>query len=152
MSSDKPDSTDIAAAGRAIPRVEERMVDRMVRVGVRGLYHKNRRLSLALQQERAAMIDELGGPERAGSSGMTLVDVIVRTRMLVDTLDGLLLEIGPGIVNKRKKFAYPLLAQRQSLADSLTSQLSAFHALKEGGDFERRLEALEEGKRNVPSR
>ncbi len=96
---DKPEEPAIVAAGRAIPRVEERMVDRMVRVGVRGLYHNFRRLSLALQQERAAMLATLG--EEPPAHAVVLVDVIVRTRVLVDTLDGLLLEIGPGIVNKR---------------------------------------------------
>jgi hypothetical protein len=46
-----------------------------------------------------------------------------RTKLLVDHLDAYILE-QPSLVNRNKRSAYPVVAQRQSLAESLVRILT----------------------------
>jgi nucleoside-triphosphatase THEP1 len=122
------------------------VVQTMARRGVRGLeraFAGDRALANALRDRRQAMIDELGGMERANASALALIDVIVRSQLMVDTLDVVLLELGPKIVNKRLREVYPLVEQRQKLADSLAQQLKTFNELKAATQVEARLRELE---------
>ena len=123
------------ADGRfAVTRTDARAVMRTAaRRGVRGLeraFAGDRELANALRARRQAMVDELGGIERANASALALIDVITRSQLMVDTLDVVLLELGSKVVNKRLRMVYPLVEQRQKLADSLAQQLKTFNDIK----------------------
>ena len=131
---------------RTPPAVEQRIKKKMLRQGTRGLYMTDRKLALALKRERLAMLSELGGIEKAPASATALVDMIVRGRLILDSIDALLLEYGSTLVNRRRKELYPLVRQRQDLADSLTGQLKTFNEMKVTTEIEQRILALEEGR------
>jgi hypothetical protein len=118
----------------------------MGRRGARGLgaaLRRDRALANAARRQRQELVAELGGDDQAPASVLALADLIVRSQILVDTLDAVLLELGSKIVNKRLRTTYPLVEQRQSLADSLAAQLKTFNELKAAAVVEARLRKLE---------
>ena len=50
---------------------------------------------------------------------LAVVDLAVRTKLLLDSIDAWLLQ-QPSLVNKRKKALLPAVHQRQQLADALS--------------------------------
>lgn len=130
------------------PHVRDRVVRDVMRRGVeRAVYEHDRKLSHALKRERDVLIEEMGGADVVQPSVLALIDMAIRTKMLVDTVDALLIEIGARIINRRKKIAYPLLKQRSELAAEYTNQLRTLREFKTATDIERRLEALEDRER-----
>lgn len=72
---------------------------------------------------RAKLIDDLGGEEFLSAMKATVVEVVWRTRALLDHVDHHLLSSG-AIVNKRSRTLHRLVVERQALADQLARQLS----------------------------
>ena len=89
-------------------------------VKVRGLQAIDRRTAAAqaLVAWRRELLADLGGEEDVSAQQMALVDMTVRTRLYVDTLDAWLMG-QPSLVNHRKKAVLPVLRERQQLVDSL---------------------------------
>jgi hypothetical protein len=54
-----------------------------------------------------------------------LVDLCVREKLLLDSIEAYLLELGGGIINRRKRTLVPVVRERAQLADSLTRRLQA---------------------------
>jgi hypothetical protein len=79
-------------------------------------------LSKALDQWRAELIADLGGLSEVSTQQKALVDLCVRTKLLLDSLDTWLLEQRT-LVNARKKSVYPALLSRSQLSDSLARYL-----------------------------
>lgn len=95
-----------------------------VRVKVRGLAAIDRRMAAAqaLLRWRSELLRDLGGAENLSAQRLALVDLVVRTRLLVDHVDAFILG-QPSLVNKRKKALLPIVIQRQSLVDGLSKLL-----------------------------
>ena len=91
-----------------------------VRVKVQGWRAMDRRTAAgqALLAWRNELLANLGGEDAVSAQERTLVELAVRTRLYVDTLDAWLMG-QPSLVNHRKKAVLPVLRERQQLVDSL---------------------------------
>ncbi len=90
------------------------------RVKVRGLHAIDRRTAAAraLLAWRSELLADLGGEETVSAQQMALVDMAVRTRLYVDSLDVWIME-QESLVNRKRKSVLPVLRERQQLVDSL---------------------------------
>src|SRR5713101_4352764 len=73
--------------------------------GTRAIDRRSR-LGKALTQWQSELIADLGGIEQVSTQQKALVDLCVRTKLLLDSLDAWLLAQG-SLVNARKKSVYP---------------------------------------------
>jgi len=90
------------------------------RVKVRGLQAIDKRTSAAraLLAWRSELMADLGGEDTISAQQRALVELAVRTRLYVDTLDVWIMA-QPSLVNARKRVVHPVVLQRQQLADAL---------------------------------
>ena len=90
------------------------------RVKVRGLAAIDMRTAAAqaLVAWRCELLSDLGGEESVSAQQMALVDMAVRTRLYVDSLDAWIME-QESLVNRKRKSVLPVLRERQQLVDSL---------------------------------
>lgn len=95
---------------RAISTLGSRTIDRRSRVGK------------SLSQWRADLVSDLGGQDQISTQENAVIDLCVREKLLLDSLDAWLLE-QRSLVNLRKKSVIPALSQRAQLADSLARHL-----------------------------
>ena len=72
----------------------------------------------ALVAWRCELLSDLGGEESVSAQKMALVDMAVRTRLYVDSLDAWIME-QESLVNRKRKSVLPVLRERQQLVDSL---------------------------------
>jgi phytoene/squalene synthetase len=96
----------------------------MARIKLKGLGVIDRRTAAAreLLQWRAQLLTDLGGEDSISAQRRALVETAARTKAIIDHVDAFLLSLG-SLVNKRKRSLYPVVAQRQSLCDSLSRLL-----------------------------
>lgn len=80
------------------------------------------RLGRELMAWRAALVQDLGGEGQLSVQQQALIDIVMRTKLLLDTIDHWLLR-QPSLVDKRKRQLYPAVVQRTQLADSLARHL-----------------------------
>jgi hypothetical protein len=71
---------------------------------------------------RAQLEADLGGASELSTQQQALLDIVMRTKLLLDTVDHWLLR-QPSLVDKRKRQLYPAVVQRTQLADSLARHL-----------------------------
>lgn len=76
----------------------------------------------ALSQWRADLIRDLGGKDSISTQQEALVDLAVKSKLLLDSVDVWLLQ-QLSLVNKRKKSLLPVVRERQQLADGLARYL-----------------------------
>lgn len=93
-----------------------------LKAAVRGLGGRiiDRRTTLgkALAAFRCDLLQDLGGEASVSTQQAALVDVAVRTKLILDSIDTWLL-VQPSLVNARRRSAYPVVLQRTAIADSL---------------------------------
>ncbi len=94
----------------AVRRLGPRVIDRRTTLGK------------ALAQWRADLIQDLGGPDAVSTQRAALVDLAVRSKLILDSLDAWLLS-QPSLVNKRTRSVLPIVRERQALADGLARYL-----------------------------
>jgi len=75
----------------------------------------------ALAKWRADLIRDLGGD--ASTQELALVDLAVKSKLLLDSIDTWLLT-QPTLINKRKKSVLSVVRERQQLADGLAKYLA----------------------------
>jgi hypothetical protein len=80
-------------------------------------------LAKVLTQWRSDLIRELGGPGTVTVQQVAIIDLAVRTKLLLDSIDSWLLQ-QPRLINARKRALIPVVLQRQQLADALAKYLS----------------------------
>jgi hypothetical protein len=80
-------------------------------------------LGYALKKWRKDLINDLGGPENVSVQQEALVDLAVKSKLLLDSIDAWLL-VQPTLVNKQKKTLLPVVVQRTALANSFASYLN----------------------------
>jgi hypothetical protein len=118
------------AGGRRSPQRSRSISKRhgltRLKAAVRGLGGRvvDRRTTLgkALAHWRQELIEDLGGPEAVSTQERAIVDLAVRTKFLLDSIDAWLLT-QPSLVNKRARALLPVVRERQQLADGLSRYL-----------------------------
>jgi len=95
-------------------------------------------LGKSLAKWRADLIADLGGPDEISTQQSALVDLAVKSKLLLDSIDAWLLT-QPTLVNVRKRSLIPVVLQRQTLADGLARYLSQL-----GLERQRKVETLGE--------
>ena len=80
----------------------------------------DRRTSLgkALDRWRDELVSDLGGPQAVSTQQRAVINVAVKTKLLLDSIDAWLLQ-QPSLINVRKRSVHPVVLQRAQLADSL---------------------------------
>jgi len=91
---------------------------------VRGLQAIDRRTAAgrALVTFRSELLQDLGGEAAVSAQKRAIVDLAVRTRLYVDSIDAWIVA-QPTLINARRRALLPVLRERQALADSLARLL-----------------------------
>jgi hypothetical protein len=76
----------------------------------------------AVNEWRAALVNDLGGEQAISTQKAALVDVAARTMLYLNHVDSFLMQ-QQTLVNKRRRSLYPIVRERQSLADGLARLL-----------------------------
>ena len=94
---------------------------------VNGLGHRviDRRTVLGkeLGKWRRNLIQDLGGEQMITTQQRAVVDLCVKSKLILDSIDAWLLT-QPSLVNGRKKALLPAVRERQALADGLARYLA----------------------------
>jgi hypothetical protein len=77
----------------------------------------------ALQVWREAIIADLGGEENISAMERSIVELATKTHLLLTSIDRFLLE-QDSLVHKSKRQLFPVVLQRQQLADSLARYMN----------------------------
>ena len=72
----------------------------------------------ALKEWQDEIIADLGGPAAISAQQRALVQLATRTHLFLESIDRFLLE-QPSLVNKSRRQLFPVVLQRQQLADAL---------------------------------
>jgi hypothetical protein len=84
---------------------------------------KRTTLGKSLAKWRGDLIADLGGEDNVSVQQSALIDLTVKSKLLLDPIDAWLLT-QPTLINKRKKILLPVVLQRQTLADGFARYLS----------------------------
>lgn len=79
-------------------------------------------LGKTLAKWRGDLIQDLGGKEAISTQREALVDLCVKSKLILDSIDAWLLT-QPSLVNARKRSLLPAVRERQQLADGLARYL-----------------------------
>jgi hypothetical protein len=103
-----------------------KLKDAIHEVAGRGLKVVDGRTAIgkALMRWRADLVQDLGGQQGLSTQQLAVVDIVVRTKLLLDSVDAWMVKQQAGLVEKRKRQLYPIVQQRTALADSLVRQLT----------------------------
>ncbi len=107
---------------------------------------KRTTLGKALAKWRGDLIQDLGGKESISTQREALVDLAVKSKLILDSIDAWLLT-QPSLVNARKRSLLPAVRERQQLADGLArylGQLGLERKSKDLPDLARELARLPE--------
>jgi len=81
------------------------------------------RVAHALDHFRNDLIRDLGGPEAVTQQQRVIVDLAVRTHLMVQSIDNYILNLDY-LVQRKKKALWPVVRERTVLADSLARYMS----------------------------
>src|SRR5439155_5758481 len=90
-------------------------------LGKRALPSRSTALGRALHEWRTALVADLGG-DAVSTQQLALVELAVRTKLLVDSVDAYVLAM-PSPVNRQKRCLYAVVRERQALVGQLQSIL-----------------------------
>jgi hypothetical protein len=77
----------------------------------------------SIQEWKAAIISDLGGEEELTTAKQAIVDLAVKNMLLLGIIDQFVFR-EQAVVNKRNRSLFPIISQRQALADSLIRYLT----------------------------
>lgn len=83
------------------------------------------RVGRALSAWRADLVADLGGAEALSTQRALLIDLVVRQRLLLYSVDAWIFSRASSLVDEEKRALLPVLVQRQALADGLARYLAA---------------------------
>jgi len=145
-------SMNPAANGKKRPRKYTKHGLTTLKKAVKGLggrvIDKRTQLGKALAEWRTDLIQDLGGRENFSTQQETLVDLAVKSKLILDSIDSWLLT-QPSLVNARKRSLLPAVRERQQLADGLArylGQLGLERKIKDLPDLARELAHLQDQK------
>lgn len=78
----------------------------------------------ALRDWRDRLVDDLGGEAAVSAQERAVVELATRTHLLLESVDRWLLS-QPSLVNKSRRQLFPVVLQRQQLADALARYMTA---------------------------
>lgn len=109
------------AVARALPHLMERVRDPAIADGTLSPVER------AAREWRQAVLADLGGADAVPATLAALLDAATGSKILLDSLDRyvFLLAQQDGLVNRRNRRAYAVVAERMRVADGLTRQLQA---------------------------
>jgi len=117
-----------AGGSRKTPSTSPRHGLTRLKAAVHGLGGRvvDRRTTLGktLARWRNELIQDLGGADAVSTQERAIVDLAVRTKLLLDSVDAWLMT-QPALVNKRTRALLPVVRERQQLADALSRYLQA---------------------------
>jgi hypothetical protein len=76
----------------------------------------------ALKAWKAAIIDDLGGENEISATQLCVIELATKTHLMLSSIDRFLLE-QKSLINKSRKQLFPVVLQRQSLADALSGYM-----------------------------
>lgn len=76
-----------------------------------------------LRQWRAGLIADLGGDSEISAMERSIVDLATQTYVMLSSVDRFLIE-QPSLVNKSRRSLFPVVQQRQALADALARYMA----------------------------
>ena len=76
----------------------------------------------ALAEWKAELIDDLGGRQAISTQQTAIIDLAVKTKLMLDSVDAWLLTRS-SIVDKRRRALLPIVRERQQLADAIARDL-----------------------------
>lgn len=76
----------------------------------------------ALKAWKAAIIEDLGGESEVSAMELSVVELACKTHLLLASIDRFLLE-QKSLINKSKRQLFPIVIQRQTLADALAGYM-----------------------------
>ena len=79
-------------------------------------------LGEALKAWKVAIIDDLGGESEISAMELSVVELACKTHLLLASIDRFLLE-QKSLINKSKRQLFPIVLQRQALADALSAYM-----------------------------
>ncbi len=80
-------------------------------------------VGVTLKAWKADLVADLGGEDAVSTQERAVVDMAVRTHLMVESVDRWLLQ-QPSLVNKSRRQLFPVVLQRQQLADSLARYMT----------------------------
>src|SRR2546422_7236736 len=118
----------LASSPREPPRPYLRsgvyMLKRAVQMlGSRALPSKRTALGRALAEWRASLLVDLGGMDTVSTQQLALVELAVRTKLLVDSVDAFLLTGTPSLVDKRHRRLWPVVREPPAVGGQLPNIL-----------------------------
>jgi hypothetical protein len=96
----------LTAMKAALSKPDARAKDRRTKIG------------RALLRWRNELIEDLGGVDAVTTQQLAIVELAVKSKLMLDSIDAWLLK-QPSLVNARRKSLLPVVRERQQLADSL---------------------------------
>lgn len=96
---------------RAVNKLGSRAIDRRTSLGK------------ALDQWRGQLVADLGGADLISTQELAIVNLAVKTKLLLDSVDTWLLQ-QPTLINARKRKIHPAVLERQQLADALARYMA----------------------------
>src|SRR5205823_11427973 len=81
-------------------------------LGARALPPKSTALGRALHEWREALLADLGGADLVSTQQLALVDLAVRSKLLVDSADAYVLSM-PSPVHRQRRCLHPVVRERQ---------------------------------------
>lgn len=75
-------------------------------------------LGRALEDWRHSIIQDLGGMDQTSTQQRQVIDLAVKTKLILDSIDSWLVK-QPSLVNARRRTVYSVVLQRGQIADSL---------------------------------
>ncbi len=94
----------------------------LLRLGSEGWLDKLGPAGEALRAWRQGLIDDLGGEDKVSTAQRAIIDMAVRTFLLLEHIDRWVLST-QNIVNKRDRRVFRIVLDRQRMADSLAKYL-----------------------------
>ena len=76
----------------------------------------------ALAEWKAELIDDLGGRQAISTQQNAIIDLAVKTKLMLESVDAWLLT-RTSIVDKRRRALLPIVRERQQLADAISRYL-----------------------------
>jgi hypothetical protein len=83
---------------------------------------KSSRVGRALAALRDSLVEDLGGDGAISKQQEIVIGLALRTHLLLESLDAFIFTMSSP-VNKRKRSVYPIVRERQHLADSLAKYM-----------------------------
>ena len=92
------------------------------RLGADRALDKRTAMGKALTRWRQEVVDDLGGAENISAQQSVIIDLAVKNKLILDTIDRWIFR-QPSLIDKRKRALLPVVRERQSIANALAEYI-----------------------------